>query len=394
MANRQKIIIAGGGIGGLSAAANLLAKGFDVEVYEQAEKFSEVGAGIQISANATKVLHALGLGDELKRVAVEPLAYTCRLYNSGDVLQEFSLANHEERFGAPYYHIHRGDIHNILADKVRALKPDAIRLNAKVDSYEEGEEGVVVKFEDGFETQGDILVGADGIKSNVRKQVVGSEGPKFTGQVAWRLLVPTEKLPPGYMDKVITLWVGPGRHVVIYYLQSGDVLNFVGLVKNPEWTEEGWTIKCPWEELKADFEGWHEDIQTFIDAADKDACYRWALNNRGAASHWSSQRVTLLGDAAHPTLPYMAQGAVMAIEDGAVLARALDSGLPVADALDLYQRNRIGRTSRIVDESTEHGKMYQLETEAELREAFNNKDMGEDRAKWLYSYDPLSVELL
>lgn len=393
MVKTKKIIIAGGGIGGLAAAANLLQAGFDVEVYEQASQFSEVGAGIQVSANGSRVLHALGLEEALKAVSVQPTAYVCRLHDSGDVLQQFSLADHEERFGAAYYHIHRGDIHSILVDKVRALKPDAISLNKTAQSCIETDDKVTLKFTDGTEASGDLLIGADGIKSVVRQQVVGPEEPNFTGQVAWRLLVPTERLPAGYMDKIAALWVGPGKHLIMYYLQSGDVINFVGLVKNPNWTEEGWTIKCSWDELKADFEGWHPDVQTFIDAADKDACYRWALNNRAAASHWSSKRITLLGDAAHPTLPYMAQGAVMAIEDGAVLTRALQSGLPLAEALDLYQRNRIPRTTRIVNESTEHGEMFQLESESQVREAFSQKDMGAERAEWLYSYNPLTVTL-
>ena len=167
----------------------------------------------------------------------------------------------------------------------------------------------------------------------------------------------------------------------------------VGCVEYETWDEESWTARRPWAEMKSDFVGWHDNIQAIIDQVDRDQCYRWAMNNRPPVDRWSSRRATLLGDAAHPTLPYMAQGGVMAIEDGAVLARALQQEKDVCEALDLYQRNRLGRTTRIVNESSENRKMFHLPSEAALRDAFAQRDMNAERTAWLFSYDPTTVKL-
>jgi salicylate hydroxylase len=189
------------------------------------------------------------------------------------------------------------------------------------------------------------------------------------------------------------VWMGPGRHVVCYYLRGGALLNFVGLVETEEISEESWTAKFPWERLKADFEGWHDDIQTVIDRADKDSCFRWSLYYRPPIATWSTGRATLLGDAVHATLPYLAQGAAMAIEDGAVLARALQSTGSVADALQLYERNRIERTSDIVMASRANRTLFHMRDQTKLRQAFTARDEGADRNAWLYSYNPLTVKL-
>jgi salicylate hydroxylase len=188
--------------------------------------------------------------------------------------------------------------------------------------------------------------------------------------------------------------MGPGRHVVTYYLRAGALLNFVGLVETEEVSEESWTAKFPWKRFKADFEGWHADVQTVIDAADREGCYRWSLHYRPAIKKWSTGRATLLGDAVHPTLPYLAQGACMAIEDGAVLTRALDQMVSVPDALQLYQRNRVDRAVRIVNQSTANRTLFHLRTVDEIRASFAKRDEGADRNEWLYSYNPLTVPLV
>jgi len=187
--------------------------------------------------------------------------------------------------------------------------------------------------------------------------------------------------------------MGPDGHVVCYYLRGGALLNFVGIVETDEVAEESWTVKLPWDELKAQYRGWHPALHAIIDAADKDQCYRWSLFNRPPIRDWSTRRVTLLGDAAHPTLPYLAQGAAMAVEDGAVLTRALDMTDSIAEALQIYQRNRVDRTAKIVLQSNENRELFHLRSEAEIRARFSQKDEGEDRNRWLYSYNPLTVEL-
>ena len=393
--SRHNILIAGAGIGGLTAAANLLKAGHDVTIFEQAPELSEVGAGLQVSANATHVLHHLGLGPALAEVGVKPGAYVFRLHDTGEEIHRFALSNeHEKLHGAPYYQVHRADIHNLLAAKVREFKRDAIRLNCRVSGFEESGKGVALRLTDGSVVQGDLLIGADGLKSVVCQQINGNIPATYTGDAAWRITVPIEHLPRNFMEQVMMVWMGPGRHVVAYYLRAGALVNFVGLVETDEMSEESWTAKFPWERFKADFAGWHPDVQTLIDAADRDACYRWSLHYRSTITHWSTSRATLMGDAVHPTLPYLAQGACMAIEDGAVLTRALDQAESIPAALRLYERNRIDRTVKIVNQSTANRTLFHLRTVAEIRASFANRDEGADRNAWLYSYNPLTVKLV
>ena len=395
MSEKPKVLVAGAGIGGLAAAACLLESGYPVRVFEQAPELGEVGAGIHMSANAVKVLWHLGLVDDLDKIGVKPEAYVFRLFQSGEILQTFPLGEeHRHLNGAPYYQFHRADIHKLLVEKVLELDPEAIRLNCAVEEFKQIGSTVTLDLADGRRERGDILVGADGIKSVVRKQILGETPAHFTGDVAWRILVPKERLGNDFMDQVMTVWVGPGAHAVVYYVRGGDLINFVGLVENPDWTDESWTVKSDWSEMRDDFSSWHSDIRLMIENADKDQCYRWALFNRPKVDRWSEGHVTLLGDSAHPTLPYLAQGAVMAIEDAAVLTRCLDTNNSIDEALDLYQRNRIPRTGRIVEESSANGKLFHLKTEESFREAFGKRKLGAERNQWLYSYDALSVELV
>lgn len=397
MSAQGKIIIAGAGLGGLAAAACLLEAGFDVEVYEQAPALGEIGAGIQQSANSTHVMRHLGILDRLLAVAYRPPLTRYHIFNSGEVLREQVLAEaHEQRYGGPYLQMHRADFHAILAERVRELKADAIHLNATAVGVDETPRSAILRLADGGRAEGDLVVAADGIKSVIRRQVADPRPPQYTGDSAWRLTVPTERLPENFLDGTFSIWVGPAKHAVVYFVRGGALLNFVGAVELDEWIDESWTLRRPWEELKADFEGWHPDIQAIIDAVDREECYRWALNVHPALDNWSTERTTLLGDAAHPTLPYLAQGAAMSVEDAAVLTRALQQSSSVAAALKLYQYNRMARTARIVEESQRNRKLFHIETVEELKTAFAERPdarLNQERADWLYSYNPLTVEL-
>ena len=391
---KYRILIAGAGIGGLTAASCLAKAGHHVEIYEQAPQLAEVGAGIQISANAMHVLRHLGLGDAVVRVGVSPDAYVFRLHDTGEVIQRFSLSEEHLRLhGAPYTQLHRADLHDILAARAREADPAIVRLNHKVAEFSEDASGVTLRFDNGATAQGDLLIGADGLKSVVARQIVGDIPAIYTGDAAWRLIVPSERLLPGTLEQVMSVFMGPGGHVVCYYLRGGELLNFVGLVETDEVSEESWTVKLPWHMLREHYRDWHPAIQTIIDAADKDQCYRWSLFFRKPLDNWSSQRATLLGDSAHATLPYLAQGAAMAIEDGAVLTRALAMADSIPEALQLYQRNRMARTARIVNQSNLNRNLFHLRSQAEIRAAFAKRDEGTDRNAWLYSYNPLTVEL-
>ena len=394
MVTSNRILVAGAGLGGLAAAGCLLEAGFDVDVYEQAAALGEVGAGIQVSANAMHVLNHLGIGEAVSARAVRPAAYVFRLYDTGEEISRFALSDEHERLHrAPYNQVHRADLHESLAGAVLDRKPGAIHLNKRLTGFAESEDGIELRFADGSTARGDVLVGADGVKSVIRDQICGTVPATYTGDSAWRLTVPREKLPKDFMDEVMSVWMGPAKHAVSYWIRNGEILNFVGAVETPKAEEESWTAKFPWEDLKADFAGWNDDIQTVLDLVDRDECYRWAMYTRPRVDSWSTARATILGDAAHATLPYLAQGAAMAIEDGAVLSRALLQSGDIAEGLKLYERNRIERTSRVVETSFANRSLFHQDSVDDIREAFAARDEGGDRNAWLYSYDPLTVEL-
>jgi salicylate hydroxylase len=393
--SKQKIIIAGAGLGGLSAAACLIQDGHDVQIYEQAPQLGEIGAGIQLSANAMHVLNHIGVGEAVSAISVRPGAYVFRLFDTAEVIQTFSLADeHQALHKAPYNQAHRADFHDLLVARVRELSPGCIHLDKRATGFVENEDSVTLNFADGSSASGDLLIGADGVKSAIRDQICGPVQAVYTGDAAWRVTVPTKDLPPNFIEEVMSVWMGPGRHAVCYYIRGGEILNFVGAVEADDEPDESWTAKFPWEKFKSDFEGWNDKVQTIIDMVDRDACYRWSMFKRPRLDFWSTKRATILGDAAHATIPYLAQGAAMAIEDGAVLMRALQQRDDLVDALKLYEGNRIDRTARVVETSDANKKLFHLDSVEEIRAAFASRNEGDDRNEWLYSYNPLTVELI
>jgi salicylate hydroxylase len=270
--------------------------------------------------------------------------------------------------------------------------PARCALTTFLRSATRGLQGVTLRLADGSAAQGDVLIGADGIKSVVRAQIHGEVPASYTGFVAWRLTVPREKLPAGVMDLIGTVWCGPKNHCVLYWLRRGEILNFVGCPRRAQREEESWTQRRPWAELKEAYAGWHPNIQAILDAADRAECFRWALNARPPIRDWSTGRATLLGNAAHPTLPFLAQGACMAIEDGAILARLAGAG-SVPEALQLYQRARVERCARVVTESREMGGLYHIADAEEMKKAFADRNVARERAQWLFNYDPLTAPL-
>jgi salicylate hydroxylase len=393
------VLIVGAGIGGLTCALALLQRGIDVEVYEQATELREIGAGVQISANGTRVLVSLGLAHALDACSVRPDAKEIRHWRSGRTWKLFDLGVvSEQRYGAPYIFIHRGDLHRLLADAVKAHKPEAIHVGARCIGLESRADAVRLRLEDGQSPQGRLLIGADGVHSAVRAAVFGAARPEFTGLMAWRGVIPRERLPAGRMPLAGTNWIGPGRHVVHYPLRRGELLNFVGVVERDDWQIESWTAQGTREECLADFAGWHADVHRLIEAID--VPFKWALMARTAMSRWSEGRVILLGDACHAALPMLAQGAVMAIEDGIVLARCLAKyGADHETAFARYEAARLFRTTRVVDGSAENARRFHNPRLADERGAEDyiatewSEPRIEQRYDWLFTYDALGVDI-
>jgi len=393
------ILIVGAGIGGLTAALALLQRGHDVEVYEQAEQLGELGAGVQISANGSRVLFALGLEAALREVWCEPAGKEIRLWNTGETWKLFDLgAESAARYGAPYFMIHRGDLHQVLIDAVRALKPDAIRLRARCTGFEDDGRSVTLHLANGEPINGDALIAADGVHSVIRKQLFGGDTAQFTGCVAWRGLIPVAKLPPRFARNVGVNWVGPGGHVINYLLRRGELFNFVGIVERSDWRVESWTDKGTREECAADFPGWHEDIHELIRNIEQP--YKWALLSRDTFGHYTIGRATLVGDAAHATLPMLAQGANMAIEDGMVLARCMSlTELPIAVRLERYNVVRHDRTRKLVQGAAEMAKRFHNPALAQAAgakayvDAQWNETTVKQRYDWIFEYDATTVAI-
>jgi 2-polyprenyl-6-methoxyphenol hydroxylase-like FAD-dependent oxidoreductase len=394
---KPRILIAGAGIGGIVAALALRQRGFEVELYEQATDLREIGAGVQISPNGSRVLRALGLQSAMEAIASVPMAKDMRLFNTGQAWRVQDLgATAEQRFGSPYWLVHRGDFHQVLVQALTERAPGAVHVGARVTDFRQGADGVTLLLEGGQEQHGDVLIGADGVHSRVRQALFGAGRATFTGFMAWRGVVPMERLPSRLRQKYGNTWIGPHGHVVTYPLRRGELLNFVTAIERDDWLIESWSEAGTVEECRRDFAPWHEDVLTIIDAID--VPYKWAMLGREPLEHWSVERVTLLGDACHPTLPFLAQGANMAIEDGAILARCLDS-YQIPEALRRYEVARLERTSRIVRGSLENVSRYHNPQLADptiaqdfMAREFAPRAMGA-RYDWLYEYDALSVPI-
>jgi len=386
----MKILVIGGGIGGLSAAVALRAAGMQVEVYEQARELREVGAGLRITPNATRILHRWGLADDLAAVGTRTQHIHYRRWEDGRTLTRQQLGQRvEERFGAPYYHFHRSDL---LAALIKAVPAEIVHLGHKCASIDIGEDGVSVAFQDGKTLRADVVVGADGMHSIARRTLHGPDAPRFSGDVSFRGLVPAARMPELVASLTQNIWLGGNQHFVQTYAGPRYV-NFIALVPG-EASEESWSAKGDRGELRRMFDGWHGLIHEMIDAAD--AIMRWPLYDRDPIEIWGKGRVTLLGDAAHPMLPYLAQGAVQSIEDAALLARCLagKAAAEAAPALREYERLRSPRTSKIQVGARREGNIYHLPDgeEQRKRDAEFESIVGANaqRDEWLFGYDVLA----
>lgn len=353
-----KVLIVGGGIGGLSAALALKRQGInDLLILEQANELKEVGAGIQIGPNASRVLHRLGLAAALDAVAVRPGALQARDYRTARIIRDFPLGDTAlRRYGAPYYHIHRAHLHTAL---LKAVGAEHLVLQARCIALDQDEGGVTVRTADGEAFRAEVVIGADGVHSVIRTLLFGDATPRFSGLAAWRGLAPAARLGEFSLGRNVNSFWGPHRHFVSYFVAGGALINWVGVVPAGEWRLESWSAKGTKEEALAEFAGWHPLVRRIIETTDQP--FKWALYDREPMATWTKGRVTLLGDAAHPMLPFMSQGAAQSIEDGYVLARCLaQADRPAQQALRDYEALRVDRTKWVQLGSRGNGQMFHL----------------------------------
>lgn len=400
----MKVIVVGAGIGGLTAAALLHRRGHEVRLIERAGGFGEVGAGLQLSPNGARVLAELGLGDRLAEVGTTPARVVFRRWQDDSVLLSRPMGGAAvERFGHPYYNVYRPDLVAILAE---AASEVPVRFKATVTAVHQPEDGsgAEVELADGDRLRADLVVGADGIHSRVRQSLFGPQSTRFSGWIAYRALVPRKAVPDEPIEA--TNRVGPGSHVVSYFVGPRQRhLNLVCIVPEADWEVESWNEPGDLRELRSHFASWSPQLNAILDHV-SEPIFRWALHDRRPLDRWSVGRVTLLGDACHPMVPFMAQGACQAIEDAAILARCLesaDASVPndVASALSIYEATRHPRTSDMQGRSFHNATTFhfpdgpqQQERDDFFRLLSATEGSGLDAFDWLYGYDALSAPLI
>ncbi len=396
MASSRTVIIAGAGIAGLASALVLARQGHGVVLLDQAERLEEIGAGIQISPNASRILIGLGLRERLAPHVVVPQELSVANARSGRVLVHAPLgAAAEQRYGAPYWIIHRGDLQAALLDAVNANPDIVVRLGTRVDDFATHGNGVTVAAHAGkgtIEERGFALIGADGLWSRLRSRLGHREPPRFAGQAAWRALVPAGSVGREFSLPRVNLWLGRGGHVVHYPVKAGRLINVVAIVPD-DWRETGWSAPGEGAELLARFRprAWRGPPREILGAARQWS--KWALYDLPPLRHWGDGPVTLVGDAGHPMLPYLAQGAAMAIEDAATLGRCMAQAPDdPAAAMRRYERERRARTARTQRAARRNGTVYHMTGVAGLLRSLALATLGGERLisryDWLYGYVP------
>jgi len=375
--NKAKISVAivGAGMGGLAVAATLRRAGFDVQVYEQAARFARIGAGIQMMPNSMKVLRGIGIEERLRAVSFAPYSHLNRDGYTGEITRELPMP--ESLYDAPYLCMHRAELHEALAS---AVPQEIVHLDKKLIGLEQKGGRVALRFADGSSANADAVVGADGVHSIVRDIIVGPDEPIHKGRIAYRAVFPASLMGGFDIGRSRTKWWGTDRHIVIYYTTKvKSEVYFVTSVPEPgEWiTKESWSAKGDVKELRAAYADFHQDVRNVLDACPD--CHKWAILEREPLPRWSDGNVVLLGDAAHPMTPYMAQGAATSIEDAAVLARCLADvkGEDIAGAFRRYEGHRKPRTSVVQAISSANTWMRE----------------GSGDTSWLYGYDAWNAPL-
>ena len=396
MASARHVIVAGAGIAGLTAALALARAGLRVSVLEQAAKLEETGAGIQLSPNATRVLIALGLRERLAPSVMAPRAIRVMAGGSGREIVRIPLGSDaERRYGAPYWTIHRGDLQSALAAAVQTTLDIEIKLTTRVEDFAAHVNGITVQARRGqrvVDERGVALIGADGVWSTLSAQLQGRRPPRFRHRTAWRTLVPASAVPEEFREPLVHLWLGPDAHLVHYPVKAGRLINIVGIVHD-EWKEIGWSAAGNRAEILRHFARWSWAEQARALIAIPDQWLKWALYDRKAPFRGGVGPMTLIGDAAHPMLPFLAQGAGMAIEDAAVLADMLGKYLDdPCDALRAYEGARWHRTARAQQMSRRQGRIYGLSGPEALVRNLAMRAMGGEKLRarydWLYDWQP------
>ncbi|MBO0714418.1 MAG: FAD-dependent monooxygenase [Acidimicrobiales bacterium] len=395
MTRRARIAVIGGGIGGLTAAQALRQRGLEVRVYEAAPELKEIGAGVALGPNAMKALRLLGLEAAVRAVAFESEYQLLRNWRTGRIISRTARRDSAERYGAAGCSVHRADLLDVLA---AALPADLVQLGARCDGVRVDHHVAAAHFTDGTEQEADVVVGADGIHSAVRASLFGPDAPRFTGKICYRAVIPIDAVAGGALGPDNATWLGPHGAVVVYRVRQGQLVNVVAHYDDDTYQHESWITECDRREVTERYRGWWTPLERLFSVGD--TWYKWALYDRDPIPRWTEERATLLGDAAHPMLPYLGQGACQAMEDGCVLAAVLDAmGDEPAAALRRYEELRRPRASRVVITSRERGEdnhlvsrwdAWRRDARIAVRKRFSADRSGRNDG-WIAAYDPSSA---
>lgn len=386
--NLSRISIVGGGIGGLSAALALQHFGYRVSVFEQAPELREVGAGVIITPNAMHALNFLGVGERIANEAGPGEALATRHFQTGEILKlRAAGTDYAERFGATYHQVHRVDLHAALAAAVQRNDPDCVFPGHRFEALAQDSGKVMARFANGKTYTSDVLIGCDGNASKVRERLFGEETVNYTGQVAFRALLPIASVPASIQEYPFAMFVGANRYFLHYPLRRRTMMNLIGVGREPRWQEEGWRIPATVEEFENLYNDLYPPALQLIRAISEGTLFKWGLRDREPLQQYSRGRVTMLGDAAHPMTPFLGQGACIAIEDAMVLGRAFAAANTVEEALLMYENTRKERANGVQLASRRQADEIQGVT---AKGANPGKDALE---RGLYSYDPVTVPL-
>lgn len=386
MSSKCRIAIVGGGLAGLAAANALKAFGIGAEVFEAAPELGEIGAAVNTSPQAVKALRAIGVGDKVAEVAHLSRGIYTRNMQTGEFLEFNDRYKAGERYGAPYYTFHRADLLDALGS---SLDPSTIHLGHRLTAVEEQADRVVLSFANGAHVEAEFVIGADGVRSVIRRALYGEDNPTYTGQMVWRSLLDANDVPPEVLEPMgHTQWVGPGCHFIAYHIRRGKLVNIVTQEDTDKWVEEGWSTRGDPNEMRASFPNPEPRLEKLLGIVTE--CSKWGLFTRPLTRNWGRGRIQLIGDAAHAMLPNAGQGACQAFEDAYILARWLDARRDPVEAFADFRRIRIPRVHGVQRLSISNARFKHMrDATAQKQSIAAGQGSVHGNSDWVWGYDPI-----